>query len=146
MAIEMPTLSRCAFCDYLSGKRPYTILLTTDLSAVLVTREQRGVGHVLVLPLAHRPTILDVTDEEAADLAITVKRMAMAIDAAYARPGIAVWQNNGTPANQSVSHVHFHVAGTVKGGGTDWGDVEELPLSETDAIAEVLKSHQVLQG
>jgi histidine triad (HIT) family protein len=72
--------------------------------------------------------------------------MAMAIDAAYARPGIAVWQNNGTPANQSVSHVHFHVAGTVKGGGTDWGDVEELPLSETDAIAEVLKSHQVLQG
>lgn len=140
MAIELPEAESCAFCDYLNGRRPYTVLLTTLLSAVLVTREQRGVGHVLVVPLAHRSTILDVTDEEAADLAVTVKRMAKAIDAAYGRPGIAVWQNNGTPANQSISHMHFHVAGTVIGGGTEWGQVVEIPIEETDAIASRLKT------
>ncbi len=141
MAIEMPADAPCAFCDYLSGERSYTVLLTTLLSAVLVTKEQRGEGHVLVLPLAHRPTILEVTDEEAADLAITVKLMAKAIDAAYGSPGIAVWQNNGIPAYQSIGHVHFHVAGTIDGGGTYWGDVEELALFETDRIGKLLSCH-----
>ena len=141
MAIEMPADAPCAFCDYLSGRRPYTVLLTTSLSAVLVTKEQRGKGHVLVIPIKHRPSILDVTDEEAADLAVMVKRMAKAIDTAYDRPGIAVWQNNGIPAHQSIGHVHFHVAGTVEGGGTHWGDVEELGISETDRIGELLQCH-----
>ncbi|MGN6478775.1 HIT family protein [Luteibacter sp.] len=124
MPLELPDNDRCAFCDYLSGRRPYTLLLTTPLSAVLVTREQRGVGHVLVIPRVHRETLLDVTDEEAADLGRLVRQMARAIDATYDRPGIAVWQNNGVPAHQSIGHVHFHVAGTVAGGGTKWGEVE----------------------
>ncbi|WP_369928385.1 HIT family protein [Xanthomonas sp. NCPPB 2632] len=141
MPIDMPDNQRCAFCDYLGGIRPYTVLLTTALSAVLVTREQRGVAHVLVVPLAHRETILEVTDAEAADLGVLVKRMARAIDAAFDRPGIAVWQNNGTPAHQTIAHAHFHVAGTVRGGGTAWGDVEELSVDETDAIARQLRPH-----
>lgn len=139
MSIEMPDADRCAFCDYLGGERPYTILLTTALSAVLVTREQRGIGHLLVIPRVHRDTILNVTDEEAADLGVLVKRMARAIDAAYNQPGIAVWQNNGVPAHQSIGHVHFHVAGTVAGGGTKWGDVDELTVTQTDAIARKLQ-------
>ncbi|TPG50714.1 HIT domain-containing protein [Rhodanobacter glycinis] len=139
MSIEMPHADRCAFCDYLSGKRPYTILLTTSLSAVLVTREQRGVGHSLVIPRAHRDTILNVTEEEAADLGVLVMRMARVIDATYNRPGITVWQNNGMPAHQSIGHAHFHVAGTVAGGGTRWGRVDELSIAQTDAIARELR-------
>jgi len=141
MPIDVPDGHSCAFCDYLAGTRPYTLLLTTALSAVLVTREQRGVGHVLVIPRVHRETILDVTDAEAADLGVLVKQMAIAIDAVFDRPGIAVWQNNGTPAHQAIGHVHFHVAGTVPGGGTDWGPVEELDVTDTDAIAQRLRQH-----
>jgi hypothetical protein len=39
------------------------------------------------------------------------------------------------PAAQTVGHVHFHVAGTLSDGGTEWGDVPELSLAETEAIA-----------
>lgn len=46
-----------------------------------------------------------------------------------------VWQNNGIPAHQSLPHLHFHVAGTLPDGGTDWGDVPKLTLAQTDAIA-----------
>ncbi len=129
----------CAFCDYLSGRRPFTVLHRTELVATLVTREQRGVGHVLVVPVAHRPTLLDLTAAEAPLIMTTVIEVADAIAHAYAPTGIAVWQNNGVPANQMIPHMHFHVAGALSDGGTDFGDVPELSIRDTDVIAENLR-------
>ncbi|MFI9842453.1 HIT family protein [Nonomuraea sp. NPDC051941] len=68
-------------------------------------------------------------------------RAARAIAAAYDPGGIAVWQNNGAPAHQTVPHVHFHVAGTLPDGGTRWGEVPRLDLDETDGIAKRLSLH-----
>jgi histidine triad (HIT) family protein len=92
----------------------------------------------LVLPLHHRETILDLDNDEAGALMIGIRQVAVAINEVYERPGIAVWQNNGVAANQTISHVHFHVAGTLDGGGTEWGDVKELSLEETNSISEQL--------
>jgi histidine triad (HIT) family protein len=137
--IELPDDGACAFCAYLAGKRPYTILSRGDLTATLVTREQRGVAHVLVMPIRHAPTILDLTDAEAAAIMRDVRTAAGLIDRAEGRPGISVWQNNGVAANQAIGHVHFHVAGTLTGGGTEWGSVPEIPVAETDRIATRLR-------
>jgi histidine triad (HIT) family protein len=137
--IELPDDGPCAFCAYIRGERPYTILFKTAETATLVTREQKGEPHLLVVPLRHVPTILDLSDAEAASLAIAVRVAAQAIDRAYSKPGIAVWQNNGVPAGQKISHVHFHVAGTSVGIEIDSPSAEELSLSETDAIATKLR-------
>lgn len=137
--LELPDEGPCAFCAYLRGERPYTILSRSELVATLVTREQRGVAHVLVVPIRHAATILDLTDREATAVMAAVRVAARAIDRAEKRPGIAIWQNNGAAAAQAISHVHFHVAGTLPTGGTDWGKVPELPVEETDAIAERLR-------
>lgn len=134
-SIELPDDGACAFCAYLRGERAYTVLRRDELTATLVTREQRGKPHLLVIPVAHRSTILQLSDYEAQALVIAVRDAARLIDRAYGRPGIAVWQNNGRDASQTISHVHFHVAGTLDGGGTAWGDVEELSLAATDEIA-----------
>jgi histidine triad (HIT) family protein len=37
--------------------------------------------------------------------------------------------------------VHFHVAGTLPGGGTEWGEVPRLSVPETDAIADQLRPY-----
>lgn len=139
-SIVLPENDGCAFCAYLVGKRPYTVLSRTSETATLVTREQRGEPHLLVVPLRHVTTILELTDAEASAVAIAVREAAKAIDCAYSKPGIAVWQNNGIPAGQSIRHLHFHVAGTLKDGGTNWGRVKEISVSKTDAIAERLRS------
>jgi histidine triad (HIT) family protein len=133
--IEMPDDGVCAFCQYLNGERDYTIVARNDLIAILVTREQRGNPHLLVIPIQHRPNILHVTDEELGALAIGVKRVAIAIDKLYGSEGISVWQNNGVSANQTISHFHFHVAGTLDGGGTEWGEVPEIAVADTNGIA-----------
>jgi histidine triad (HIT) family protein len=138
-SIALPDSSGCAFCAFLDGTKPYTILSRLDLVATLVTREQRGVAHLLVVPIRHCETILDVSDDEAAEIMKEVRRAARAIDIAHRRPGIAVWQNNGVPAHQTVPHVHVHVAGTVDGGSTHWGPVPRLSVADTDAIAAELR-------
>ena len=138
-SIEVPETEGCAFCDYLAGRRPYTILERSSLAAALVTREQRGYSHLLVAPLRHRATLLDLDDEEANAVMHLVRRAARAIDLSDHRPGIAIWQNNGVPAHQTIPHLHFHVAGTLPGGGTTWDEVPERSVAETDHIADRLR-------
>lgn len=137
-SIDVPPGDPCAFCDYLSGARPYTVLFRGDLASVLVTREQRGVGHVLVIPNRHCPTLLEASEPELHALIELVASVSSLIDEAFERPGIAIWQNNGLSAHQAIPHLHFHVAGTLPGGGTDFAEVPELTLEGTDAIAAKL--------
>ena len=142
MPLDVPISDACSFCDYLAGRRRFTILERDDLTATLVTREQRGRGHVLVIPVTHRETILDLAPVEATALMAGVTRAVALVARAYDAAGVAVWQNNGVPAHQSVPHVHFHVAATLPEGGTNWGSVPRLSLDETDAIAARLQSHR----
>lgn len=139
--LVLPPSAPCSFCDYLVGSRPYTILDRDDLTAILVTYEQRGLGHMLVIPVEHRVTVLDLSAAEQSALMHGVVRASQAIIGAFDPDGVAVWQNNGIPAHQSVPHVHFHVAGTLPGGGTHWGEVERLEITQTDGIAAQLRPH-----
>lgn len=141
MPLDIPHQDRCSFCAYLAGERPYTILERGEIASVLVTREQRGVGHVLVIPSEHRPTLLDLTPEEGDAVMSATIRAAAAIAASHDSRGIAVWQNNGIPARQSIPHLHVHVAGTNPNGGTEFGEVPELSIKATDEIAARLRSH-----
>ncbi|MEV6717284.1 HIT domain-containing protein [Lentzea sp. NPDC051208] len=138
-SLEVPEADPCPFCEYLNGTRPFTILTRNSLTATLVTREQRGVGHLLVLPIEHRPTLLDLSGTEAPAVMKAVIVAAKAITDAYQVEGIAVWQNNGIPAHQTIPHVHFHIAGTLPEGGTEWNAVDEASVAETDAIARKLR-------
>lgn len=134
-SLNIPEQERCAFCDYLTGRRPFTVLRRDRLVVVLVTREQRGLGHLLVLPARRYPTLLESRRAECHELIDIVTWAAAATDEAYERPGIAVWQDNGIAAHQAIPHLHFHVAATLPGGGTNFGDVPELGVAETNQIA-----------
>jgi histidine triad (HIT) family protein len=140
-SLEVPEVEPCPFCDYLSGARPFTILTRDSTVATLVTREQRGVGHLLVIPVAHRKTLLDLTPNEATAVIQAVIAATRAITGAYEVPGVAVWQNNGVPAHQTIPHMHFHIAGTLPEGGTEWDDVDESTLAETETIAVRLRPY-----
>jgi histidine triad (HIT) family protein len=138
--LKVPVEPDCSFCAYLGGRRSYTVMEHTQQVSLLVTREQRGVGPVLVIPTTHRPTLLDLQPHDMGALMLATERVATAITAAYDVEGICLWQNNGVPAHQSIPHVHFQ-AGTLPAGGTQWGPVRKLNLEETDIIASELSRH-----
>lgn len=141
MPLVLPVDDPCSFCEYLTGRRPYTILARDETTATMVTRVQRGRMHVLVIPVTHRPTILDLLAEEHEAVMRSLTVAARAISAAADADGIAIWQSNGVAATQSIPHLHFHVAATLPGGGTNWGEVPEISVAETDEIADQLRPH-----
>lgn len=134
---------RCSFCAYLAGRRPYPIVRRSQRVAVMVTLEPRGCPHALVTTIRHCETILELTDAEASEMFLATRQVARAIDVVFRRPGIAVWQNNGVPARQAIGHVHIHVAGTLSGGGTEWGPVEEQTLGQAEQVAALLREQLV---
>ena len=83
MPLVLPPSRPCPFCKYLARERPYTILDRQQRTAMLVTHEQRGRGHLLVVPIAHRETILDLTAEEQSAVMADVVRASHAIIGAY---------------------------------------------------------------
>jgi hypothetical protein len=77
--LELPPDDPCSFCGYLAGTPPYTILERDEITATLVTFEQRGQGHVLVVPARHVSTIIDLTPNEQWAVMDAVARAAGAI-------------------------------------------------------------------
>jgi histidine triad (HIT) family protein len=138
-SLVMHPTDRCVFCHFLDGRFRYTILAQDETTAMFVTREQRGIGHVLVVPKAHRETIIDLEPAEGAAIMAAVISVSRAVLDAYQCEGLAVWQNNGSAAHQRVPHVHFHVAGTLPGGGTNFDKVPFLSVEDTDAIADKIR-------
>jgi len=141
-----PESGSCAFCAYLNDERPYVFLWRDQDVAVAVTQEQRGVAHVIVFPVKHVETILELDRELAGPLMVAIRDASVAIDASERRPGISVWQNNGIAAGQKIDHLHFHVAGTLPGGGTEFGIVPEISIDDARNIAKRLAVHVRTEG
>jgi histidine triad (HIT) family protein len=66
-------------------------------------------GHTLVIPKVEAESLFDVPPEALAATIVTTQRVAKAVKAAFAAPGVLVAQLNGSAAGQSVLHIHFHI-------------------------------------
>jgi len=66
-------------------------------------------GHTLVIPKEPAITLLDLSDEAAADLIQKVKMIASAVKQGLNAQGVSIFQLNGEAAGQTVPHIHFHV-------------------------------------
>jgi histidine triad (HIT) family protein len=72
-------------------------------------------GHTLVVPKAHRDTLLDLPPEELPTVFGAARRIAAAVGPALGAQGSWVSVNN--VVSQSVPHLHVHVVPRTKGDG-----------------------------
>ena len=101
----MPTI----FEQLLSGALPCAKVYEDDLVFAFMDAGQVNDGHVIVATRAPRETLLDCTEDEAAALMRAARRIALALQAAFAPEGITVLQTNRPAGWQTVPHVHLHV-------------------------------------
>ena len=97
------------FAKILAGEIPAIKVYEDDSTLAFMDIMPQAQGHTLVIPKQAAVTLLDLSDEAAADLVIKVKRIAIAVKSAMGADGITIFQLNGEAAGQTVPHIHFHV-------------------------------------
>ncbi len=109
-----PRRGRCPFCDNVAGRETEggvgcAVVLETDLTLTFVEPRRKHPGRLLVISKRHAPTLLDLTDEEAAAIMRDTRRAALAVTRAFEPDGLTIYQNNGVGAGHEIPHVHMHV-------------------------------------
>jgi len=81
-------------------------------------------GHALIVPKRHIETILDMNENELAELGPLMQKLSIALMKAYSCDGIDMSLQNGATAGASVEHIHWHLvprkAGDIEGDPSLW--------------------------
>ncbi|MGD9946177.1 MAG: HIT family protein [Burkholderiaceae bacterium] len=109
------------FEKLLSGELPCAKVYEDELVFAFMDAGQVNDGHVIVATKAPRETLLDCTDDEAAALMRAARRIALAVQRAFAPEGITVLQANKPAGWQTVPHLHLHVLPRHTGDGVELG-------------------------
>ncbi len=109
----MPTVFERLLADELPCARVYE----DDLVFAFMDAGQVNDGHVIVATKRPCETLMDATDAEAVALMRTARRVAIAVQAAFAPAGVTVLQANRPAGWQTVPHLHLHVLPRHDGDG-----------------------------
>lgn len=115
--MELPEREPCPMCETVARKAwtyegrdcPSAVVAESELVLAFI-RDDRADGYSYVIPKRHVPVLPGLRPDEATSLMVMIHQMSRAIVAELAPDGLNVFQNNGVIANQTVPHVHFHVA------------------------------------
>ena len=112
--LPKPRREQCPFCDNVAGRHTErgvgcAVVLETNLTLTFVEPRRKHLGRLLVITKRHVPTLLDLTDKEAAAIMRDTRRAALAVTKALKPDGLTIYQNNGVGAGHEIPHVHMHV-------------------------------------
>jgi histidine triad (HIT) family protein len=102
-------------CQIVAGELTAAEVLRTDDLIAFLDHRPVFKGHVLISPLRHVDTMLELPPELMVPLLSTAQRVATALAAALGCQGTFVAMNN--VVSQSVAHLHLHVVPRTKGDG-----------------------------
>lgn len=126
----------CVFCNAAKEVSVDTLCAyQSKHSMVVLNKFPYNSGHLLVLPKRHCGDVLQLKDEEYADLQNTVRLVMKALMDIYEPGGINVGLNHGAVAGAGIpEHLHYHVI-------PRWaGDLNFFPLiAETKVLVESLE-------
>ena len=110
-------MSDCLFCKISKGEIPSKRVFEDDDLIAIEDIQPQAPVHLLVIPRRHIASLNDASEEDQAllgKIVLTCRRLAAQRDISA---GYRVVNNCGSPAGQSVFHIHFHLLG---GRGMAW--------------------------
>lgn len=102
-------------CAIAAGELAAEIVLRSDTVIAFLDHRPVFKGHVLVCPLPHAHTLLDLPADALGPFFAEVQRVAAALPVALGCTGTFVAVNN--IVSQTVPHLHVHVVPRTKGDG-----------------------------
>lgn len=107
----------CIFCRIVAGEIPAKIVHQDDEVVAFEDVNPQAPTHVLVIPRAHIPRVLDVKPEHSPLLGRIFEVASRIARERSLEEGFRLVLNNGPQAGQTVYHLHFHLIG---GRGMKW--------------------------
>ena len=105
----------CVFCRIASGELPGNVVYRDTQVVAFLDASPLFLGHTLVVPIDHVPTLDDLPPALIGPLFEVVRRTSIAVQLALGADGSFVATN--TRISQSVPHVHVHVVPRNEGDG-----------------------------
>lgn len=102
-------MNDCIFCKIISGEIPSHKVYEDEWSLAFLDISPSSVGHTLVIPKDHFENIYTLPDETLARLALSAKKVAVAVKNATLCDGINLIMNNEKNAGQIIFHAHIHI-------------------------------------
>ena len=132
------------FAKILRGEMPSVRVYEDEHVLAFMDVFPQAKGHTLVIPKhSTARNLLEEEPERLSTLILGVQRVTRAVRAALNPDGIVVTQFNGSPAGQTIYHLHFHIIprwegvplGRHAGGGM--ADTEELKELAAQIAAKI---------
>jgi histidine triad (HIT) family protein len=100
----------CIFCKIAAGEIESTVVYENERLVVIRDVNPQAPTHLLVIPRAHYPTLMDVEDKSLlGELLATAT--AMAVQEGIADSGFRTVINTNAEGGQTVFHLHVHILG-----------------------------------
>lgn len=122
------------FAKILRGEIPCFKVYENARTFAFLDIMPRSPGHTLVIPKLPARGILDIAEDDLAEVIRTAKRVAIAAMQAFAAEGIIIQQFSEPASGQVVFHLHMHVMPVRTG-------VELLPPQTRKEDLGVLADH-----
>ena len=97
------------FAKILAGDIPCARVYEDDHILSFMDAFPQTRGHTLVIPKAPSRNLLDTDPGVLTNVIQKTQMIARAVNEAFNPEGIVITQFNGTPAGQTVFHLHFHI-------------------------------------
>ena len=134
-----PVREGCIFCRIVAGNaRSHPVWEDADTLAFM-DLAPLAAGHVLVIPKPHWENVFETPAPALGAVMATAKRVAHAIRATIAPPGLGVYQVNGRAAGQTVFHYHVHLIPRYEGISLDLHGRRRADRAELDRVAERIR-------
>jgi histidine triad (HIT) family protein len=102
-----PIDESCPFCKIAAHEIEAKIIFEDEISMAFLDLRPLFSGHVLLIPKAHYPTLLDLPADLVGPFFINAQMLARKVQAAMKAEGSFVAINN--VVSQSVPHLHVHI-------------------------------------
>ena len=102
-------MSDCIFCRIIEGELPCAKVYEDERVISFLDINPINVGHTLVLPKRHYPTLFEIQEEDIHACAAASRKIAVAVYKATKASGLNFLQNNYRAAGQHIDHIHFHL-------------------------------------
>jgi histidine triad (HIT) family protein len=126
----------CVFCRIIAGEGHAAFVYQGERVVAFLDVNQASPGHTLIVPRVHVSYWWELTEGDAAAVAIVARPIMRALREAFQPDGIRIVQNNGRAAGQDVFHVHMHLILRREGewhGGAPSAYVDRVTLEERAA-------------